>query len=161
MTGLRLTSAPAAAILILYILFVVSAAASLFLGVKAQGNLCTISGHSFEDRIIPAFISQKLRENAGVGAVYTDDFGGSSALYIESSLNGVIYTDIIYGYDGQLYELFCKKGAHFTCADGIRLMALSQVTFSEPQTGLLHADITGSDGKTRALCVFLRSGGGI
>ncbi|MFB0921096.1 MAG: DUF4860 domain-containing protein [Oscillospiraceae bacterium] len=146
-------------VLLLYLLFIASAAATLLLGVKAQSNLCSISGHSFEDRTVPAFIAEKLHESDGVGAVYTGNFGGASALYIECSLEGLIYTDIIYGYDDQLYELFCEKGAVFSCEDGTQLVSLGQIAFFETKTGLIQAIITGSDGKTRVLYFFLRSGG--
>ena len=161
MSRTKLTSVYAAAVLFLYLLFIGAAASSLFLGIKVQNSLRARSEYSFDDGIIPAFISQKLRESDGVGTIYIGDFDGSSALYIESFLNRAIYTDIIYSYDGQLYELFCEKGARFTCDGGIRLAPLNQVAFSESRSGLIQADITGSDGKTRALCVFLRRGGGI
>ncbi len=155
----KLVSVSVAVVIFLYLLFIGSAAASLFLGTKAQGSLEILSVHSFEERTIPAFIAEKLRESDGNGAIYTGDFCGSSALFIESSLEGVLYTDIIYGYDGQLFELFCVKGDPFSREDGTQLVSLDTVVFSEPKTGLIHVIITNSAGETTILDIFLRSGG--
>ncbi|PKM73179.1 MAG: hypothetical protein CVU91_06335 [Firmicutes bacterium HGW-Firmicutes-16] len=159
MKGSKLTSVSVVAVLFLYLLFIGSAAVSLFLGTKAQGSLEVLSMHSFEARTIPAFIAEKLRESDDIGAIYTGDFSGSSALFIESSLDGVLYTDMIYGYDGRLFELFCEKGALFSREDGAQLALLGTVSFSEPKTGLIHVVITGSDGEKTTLDIFLRSGG--
>ncbi len=159
MKGSKLASVSVLAVLFLYLLFIGSAAVSLFLGTKAQGSLNALSARSFEERTIPAFIAEKLRESDGNGAIYTGDFCGSSALFIESSLEGVLYTDIIYGYDGRLFELFCEKGDPFSREDGAQLVSLGKVSFSEPKTGLIHVVITDSDGEKTILDIFLRSGG--
>ena len=161
MTKSKLTSVSAAAVLLLYLLFIGSVTSSLFLGAKAQSNLRSLSEFSFESRTIPAFIAEKLRECDGSGAVYTGDFDGSNALFIESSLEGVLYTDIIYGYDSRLFELFCQKDSPFSREDGLPLATLDDVVFSEPRTGLIKAIVTGSDGKTSVFNIFLRSGGDI
>ena len=161
MTRSKLTSVSAAAVLLLYLLFIGSVTSSLFLGTKAQSNLHVLSESSFENRTVPAFIAEKLREHDGGGAVYTGDFGGSSTLIFESSLKGVIYTDVIYGYDGHLYELFCEKDAPFSREDGVPLSTLGDVAFSEPMAGLIQTIVTGSDGKTSVFSIYLMSGGKI
>ncbi|MEA4896209.1 MAG: DUF4860 domain-containing protein [Oscillospiraceae bacterium] len=155
----NLKSMSAAAVVLLYLLFICSAAASLFLGIRVQAFSSEFSQLSFEERTVPAFITEKLRENDRSGAVYTGDFNGSSALFIESSFEGVLYTDIIYSYDGWLYELFCEKGAAFTRGDGTRLVTLDAVNFTEPRAGLFQVSFTESDGKAAIFNVFLRNGG--
>lgn len=159
MTKLKLTSISVALVLLLYLLFIGSTAAALILGAKAQGSLGVLSEHSFEARTVPTFITEKLHEGDGGGAIYTGEFGGSSALFIESSLKGALYTDIIYGYDGRLFELFCEKGSTFSREDGLQLTSSGAVTFSEPKKGLIYVVITGSDGDASILNIFLRNGG--
>ena len=59
MTRSKLTSVSAAAVLLLYLLFIGSVTSSLFLGTKAQSNLASLSGFSFENRTVPAVIAEE------------------------------------------------------------------------------------------------------
>ncbi len=153
-----LWTASSAALLLLYLFFIGSAAAVLILGIKAQDFSETLSERSFGERMALAYLAEKLRQSDGCD-IYTGDFGGSNALFIESTYEGILYTDIIYGYDGHLCELFCEKGANFSPEDGSVLTEVGAVTFTEPADGLVRIEITDINGKTTVLNIFLRSGG--
>lgn len=157
----RLELASGAVAFLLYFVFIVAAAAVLFLGIKAQRSAELASDRAFEERMAMSYVAEKLRQSDGGGAVYTGYFGGESALFLESTYEGVLYTDIIYSCGGELRELFCEKGAHFSPDDGSALARSGSFVFSQSGNELIRIEMTGLDGKKTVLNIFLRSGGEI
>ncbi len=148
-----------ASVLFLLVAFIGSAMAVLVLGTQAEISQRAFSEQAFSDRTLMSFLSEKLRQGDSGGNIYIGDFDGINALFIESTLEGKLYTDIIYCYDGALCELFCEKGAVFSQKDGTKLIESERVVFSETKSGLIFIEATDTEGKTSFLHLFLKSGG--
>jgi len=149
------------AAVLIFVLFFCFAGASIVaveLGNRAASATETASELSFNARLLPAFIAEKLRESDGY-VIHTGRFHGLSALFVESAIEDVSYTDIIYAYEGNLCELFCEKGSDFLPGDGPALLAVHTLEFTEPKTGLIRIDAEDALGHVLSFHIYIRSGG--
>jgi len=151
--------AATACVLFLLLAFIGSAMAVVVLGIQSESSEKSFSTQAFCERTLMSFLAEKLRQGDGSGDIYVGEFDGINALFIESTLQDTLYTDIIYCYDGALCELFCEKGTDFSHKDGTKLIEVGSVIFSEPESGLIYIEATGTEGKTSFLHLFLKSGG--
>lgn len=151
--------AATASVLFLLLAFVGSALAVVVLGKDFESTEKSFSAQSFRERALMSFLTEKLRQGDGSGDIYVGEFDGANALFIESTFQDTLYTDIIYCYDGALYELFCEDRADFSHKDGIKLIDVGYVIFSEPESGLINIEATDTEGKTSFIHLFLKSGG--
>lgn len=159
MKRLKMHFAAAACVFFLLLAFIGSAMAVLVLGTQAESTEKAFSERSFCERTLITYLAEKLRQGDGGGDIYVGEFDGINALFIESTLEGDLYTDIIYCCDGALCELLCKKGADFSQKDGIKLFEADSVIFSKPESGLIYIEATDTEGRTSILHLFLKSGG--
>lgn len=151
--------ASTASVLFLLLAFVGSALAVVVLGKDFESAEKSFSAQSFCQRALMSFLTEKLRQGDGSGDIYVGEFNGTNALFIESTFQDTLYTDIIYCYDGALCELFCENGADFSHKDGNKLIDVGSVIFSEPESGLIYIEATDTEGKTSFIHLFLKSGG--
>ena len=100
-------------IIMLLCAFAASVLMVLLLGARVYGSMTRSSGENYDRRTCAAYISEKLRHGDSLGAVKTGEFDSCSALYLYSEVGGSEYSDILYYYDGWLWELSCDKGAAF------------------------------------------------
>lgn len=155
----KINFAATTCVLFLLLAFIGSAIAVVGLGTQSESAEKAISAQAFCKRTLMSFLAEKVRQGDGSGDIYVGEFEGTNALFIEYTLQETLYTDIIYSYDGALCELFCEKGAGFSHKDGTKLIEVSSVIFSEPESGLIYIEATGTDGKTSSLHLYLKSGG--
>ena len=155
----KIRFAATACVLFLLLAFIGSAVAVVLLGTQSESAEQSFSAQTFGKRTLMSFLSEKLRQGDGAGDIYVGEFDGTNALFIESTLQGALYTDIIYGYEGFLCELLCEKSADFSHKDGTKLIEVGSVSFSEPESGLIYIEVTDTEGKTSFLHMFLKSGG--
>ena len=155
----RLGPVSATAVVLIFLMFIGSSVAVLALGIRAQGALAISSERSFDERTSLSYIAEKLRQNDGAGEIYVGDFNGSSAFFIESTLEGVRYVSVLYCYNGYLRELFFEKGTNFSREDGTPLIGIDEITFSEPKKGLIRIEMINENHKRTVMVMFLQSGG--
>ena len=146
-------------IIMLLCAFAASVLMVLLLGARVYGSMTRSSGENYDRRTCAAYISEKLRHGDSLGAVKTGEFDSCSALYLYSEGGGSEYSDILYYYDGWLWELNCDKGAVFTRTDGVQVVETDPVSFSGPEDGIVTAAISGEDGAAERIRYCLRSGG--
>lgn len=132
---------------------------SLLLGARVYGAMNKNAGKTYNRRTCAAYITEKLRHGDSAGAVETGSFDGCSALYLTTQAGGTDYSDILYYYNGWLWELNCEKGTAFTRTDGVRVVETGPVTFSGPENGVVTAGVTDMNGQQQGVTYRLRSGG--
>jgi len=106
-----------------------------------------------------SYIAEKFRHNDVKDSVYVGEFDGLNALFLDTEEKGVVYCDIIYCYDGWIWELYCERGLDFLRTDGTKVIEAKSVSFRDLGSGLFYVEATDLDGKTSKLNICLRSGG--
>ena len=74
-------------------------------------------------------------------------------------MDGLIYENILYVYDGWLRELLCEQGWELDPEDGRTISQARSLTIGQPSPGLLELTCTGTDGRVSTANVYVRSGG--
>lgn len=139
--------------------FAASALLVLLLGAKIYKSTVSSSDTAHSHRVCTSYIAEKLRHADENGAVSLGQFDGEDALFLTSEYDGVEYTTIIYAYDGWLWELYSEKGASFSREDGLKLMEVEALSFSQMAPGLFSIEAVALGGSTSRRNVYLRSGG--
>jgi len=96
-------------VLTLACLFAASILMVLMLGANIYGNIQETSEAQFSEKVSLSYIKTKVHSNDIAGGVRTGEFGGVSALYLDSEIDGETFSTIIYSYNGWLKELFASK----------------------------------------------------
>ncbi len=159
---MRRNTAAAPDTLILTVLacaFAASVLLVLLLGAGIYQSAASSSDAAYSERVCTSYIAEKLRHGDENGAVSLGSFDGGEALFLESDDGGVRYTTIIYSHDGWLWELFCEKGADFSREDGVKIIEVRAVHFSEAEPGLFSIEAVGPGGAANRRTIHLRSGG--
>lgn len=159
MKRFKINFAATACVLFLLLAFIGSAMAVVVFGTQSESSEKAFIAQAFSERTLMPFLAEKLRQGDGLGDIYTGEFDGINALFIESTLQNTLYTDIIYCYDGALCELFCENGSDFSRKDGTKIIEVGSVIFSEPESGLIYIEATDKEGRTSFLHLLLKSGG--
>jgi hypothetical protein len=152
-------AADAVLTIILIVAFAASVLLVLLFGTRIYRSMSAGAESAYDERTCAAYLAEKLRHGDERGAVRLGSFDGAEALYIDSEYDGVVYSQILYCYDGWVWELLCEKDAVFSKTDGTKLIPARAVQFSEPSPGLFYIEAVGLDGEVGGLYVSLRSGG--
>lgn len=155
----RSGTADTVALVALIAAFMLSVLFVLLLGARVYRGMSAGAESAYGERTCAAYLAEKLRHGDAQGAVRLGGFDGAEALYIDSEYDGTVYSQILYCYDGWVWELFCERDAGFSKTDGTRLIPAQAVHFSEPSPGLFYIEAVGRDGEVGGLYVCLRSGG--
>ena len=155
----RTSSVDTLFVVVLFCAFTASVLLVLLLGARVYGAMTKTAAQTFDRRTCAAYVTEKLRHGDSTGAVETGVFDGCSALYLTTDANGMAYSDILYYYNGWLWELNCEKSASFTRTDGVQVVEAGTVVFSGPTDGVVTAAITDMDGQEQGVTYRLRSGG--
>ena len=155
----KIQSADAVLAVVLVVAFAAAVLFVLLFGTRIYRGTSAGAESAFDERTSVAYLAEKLRHGDERGAVRLDSFDGVEALYIDSEYDGVVYSQILYCYDGWVWELLCERGAEFSKTDGTKLIPARDVRFSEPSPGLFYIEAVGLDGEVDGLHVSLRSGG--
>ena len=104
-----------------------------------------------------AYLTEKVHQNDADGQIDIGTFDGCEALQIRQSYGDSDYTTYIYAYEDALRELFVKDGAPASAEDGRAILAVSSLSFTRPDDGLLSFSCTNTDGTTARAVVQVRS----
>ena len=157
----RTTSVDTLFTVVLLCAFTASVLLVLLLGARVYGAMTKSAARTYDRRTCAAYVTEKLRHGDSAGDVETGTFDGCSALYLTTDADGSAYSDILYYYDGWLWELSCEKGASFTRTDGVQVVETGTVVFSGPTAGVVTAAITDMNGQAQGVTYRLRSGGAV
>jgi len=147
------------AALITFGVFAVCILLVLFTGAEAYRQMTRRDQRAFSDRTAVQYLTTRVRQADEAGRLSVEPFGDGDALVIREEFDGAFYETRIYCHGGFLCELFSLSGGGMAPEDGEQILEAERLSL-ELEGRLLWADITGSDGASHRLSLYLRSGEG-
>ncbi|MCL2004152.1 MAG: DUF4860 domain-containing protein [Oscillospiraceae bacterium] len=127
-----------AAILVTFCVFILSVFTALILGVGAYQNITRASRSGYDERLCLSYIWTKVKTGDEAGKVYTGEFHGLPALFIDEEYGGGTHHTVIYHYDGWVYELFAEAGHDHLPRDGIPVVRNESLLPEQLGNGLIR-----------------------
>lgn len=141
----------------LLFVFAFSAVSVVLLATGVYRDTASHSSRSYTAETALAYLTEKVHQNDADGQIDIGTFDGCEALQIRQSYGDSDYTTYIYAYEDALRELFVKDGAPASAEDGRAILAVSSLSFTRPDDGLLSFSCTNTDGTTARAVVQVRS----
>ena len=145
------------ATLLIFAVFALCIIGAILLGAKSYKSITARDTASYEMRTCTQFISTKIRKAESPGMISVVDFNGGSALKIDETADGSMYSTYIYCSDNWLREVFTDYDDVPSPSAGEKLLELSSLDFSM-ENGLVTAKIISSEGNTSTLLISVRGG---
>lgn len=142
--------------LALFCVFAASALLVVLIGANVYKGTVAEMGESFSTCTSVTYISTKIRQSDAVNSVYIADFGGENALVLTQEIGGEIYETRIYHRDGELRELFTRKGEAVSPDDGQFIMNVRALYMEETQDHLFRFTSEDASGRHISLLVAPR-----
>ena len=148
--------------LLLFCVFTVSMLMVLLTGADGYRKISEGMESQFSERTCLSYLVTKIRHydslNAeGVNNIGIVDFEGVSAIALDEDIDGMLFTTLVYFYDGHLYELFALKDCGLYPEDGLPILAVDDIRFEYALDSLLRLTVV-SGGRELSQYVFLQSG---
>ena len=143
--------------LALFCVFAATSLAVVIIGANVYKNTVSKMDNNFRVRTSAAYISEKIRQNDKVGAVYVSQIQKEPALVLEQEHEENIYQTWIYSYEGTLREVFTEKGTDILPSDGQEIMQIQDLEIRKLLDNLIEFSVIGEDGKTTTQLICLRS----
>jgi len=128
-------------VLIVFSIFAFSVLMVLMLGASVYRNVNDISREGQYEHTTMSYIWTKVKNFDDAGTIHVGDFNGVPALFIDEKLGDTEFRTAIYGYDGWLYELFSESGLEFYPEDGVRIVSVDKLSFTEMDNGLIEVTV--------------------
>jgi hypothetical protein len=139
-------------VLMVFVIFAISVLLVLMFSASVYGNVSETLREEKDERAVLSYIWTKVRSFDEADSIAVADFHGIPALFINEDFEGMRFHTIIYHYDGRLHELFSDAQLEFYPVDGLPILAISDLNFSEIEYGLIR--VTSGE---RSLLLSLRS----
>lgn len=144
-------------VLTLFCAFAISVLLVLVFGTKAYSAIRKDTDETYFCRTALSFIGEKLRNGDESGSVSLGEHCGQPALVIGKTYNDVLFNTYIYYYDGNIYELLCRKGIELEVDAGNVIISASALSFERKGENLLKINYTDTAGLSQSLLISLRS----
>lgn len=143
-------------ILFVLTLFCVFALCSILLiavGARVYQNTLNNMEMHFTSTTSLSYITEKIRQNDYADGISIAEFGENDALVLLSEYNGEEYCTYIYSYGGQLKELFTKKNISLSPEAGRNILAISDFSVLEVDTGLYEITLVDDEHKSETILI--------
>lgn len=147
-------------ILSIFCLFAASVLFALMLGTKIYSSMQSSSQDTYYRRTALAYVTEKIRHGDSLDAVSVGEIGGTQALILSESMEGVEYQTSIYLFDGWICELFCEKGLGLPPEAGNHVVEAENLAFEEITQGAYKISYLDPSGNPAQTIVWLRSAEG-
>lgn len=114
----------------LFFVFTVSALTVILLASNIYRSTTEHSSLNYTAATSLSYITEKIHQN-NHGGIYPSTFDSCDALVIESTYNDSDYLTYIYEYEGELKELFIRKGVPAKAADGTAILPIESFSVKE------------------------------
>ena len=145
-----------AAVLALCGLFAVLAVGLAILSSGVYRSAAASDGNSAR-RTALSYLVNQVRRADRAGGVAVGTFGDGDAVALTETVEGEDYVTILYCLDGQLMELYAEAGSGLTPADGLAVLALSDLSV-ETDGARITFTVTAPDGTVSTASVSPRCG---
>ena len=146
-----------AAVLALCGLFAVLAVGLAVLSSGVYRSAVSASDGNSARRTALSYLVNQVRRADRTGGVAVGAFGDGDAVALTETVEGDDYVTILYCLDGQLMELYAEAGSGLTPADGLAVLALSDLSV-ETDGARITFTVTAPDGAVSAASVSPRCG---
>lgn len=126
-------------VMVIFAVFAFSVLMVLTLGAGVYRNINDMTHEQENERMALSYVRTKVRNSDNAGAVGLVSFDGRQALRISENIGGTEYKTVIYVYDGWLCEIFTEASMTFSPQDGMPVVQVGDLQFSEPGAGLIEA----------------------
>ena len=133
-------------VLVLFAVFAITVIAVLALGANSYQRLVARDNDAYNRRIITSYVAAKLRSSDAVGSVAVGGFSspktndGINTLHLYMDVEGDIYDQRIYFYDGHVYELLTLSESNIEPEDGSPILEAHGLDFEmEGDVVTIHA----------------------
>ncbi len=93
------------------------------------------SESQFNQRIALSYLVNRVRQSDIYDSLHIEETSAGQTLVISQTISGEVYRTWIYHYNGFLCELLIPQSLPFAAEEGIQLVELSGLSFSQPSTG--------------------------
>lgn len=145
--------------LVLFCVFAMSLLLVLLTGAKAYRGVRDNMEEQYLERTCISYIAAKVRHYDEQGAVLIGELDGVPALCLTESIDGAAYVTYLYFHEGYICELFTEAGHAMRATDGMRIMDVEGLAFSQASENLLSVSCTGTNGVAVEVMLHLRSEG--
>ena len=133
-------------VLALFFVFAVSSILLIAIGASIYRRNTDSMEHNYTIRSSHAYLAEKMRAADTEGAVSIGETDGLQSLLLRQETDGKSYITRLYLYDGCITELFHRADVELPASAGMQLMEVSDLSFTQTETGLIKADVTETDG---------------
>lgn len=141
----------------LFFVFALSALTLVLFAARVYRSTTENSSLQYTSRTGLSYISEKIHQNDGNGAITLGSFDGCDALIMEQELGEKTYLTYIYANDQSLKELFIKSGVNAKAADGRTILDIQNFSIRQLSENLFRFDCTDAKGQTSSTIVGVRS----
>lgn len=137
----KFSSLSTVAALLVLAVFAVGIMGVLLSGVTAYRRLTQRDQKAYDCRTAAQYLTTKLRQAPGSGAVSMGSFGDGDALVIQEEWEGTAFVTRIYCHDGWLMELYSIAEGSFSPKDGQKIVPMDRLQ-TRQQGALLELTLT-------------------
>lgn len=142
-------------VILLFLLFSLSALALVILGGNVYSGILDHMDANYELRTPLAYMATKVRQGDARDGIRLDEEAlGTTALVLTENAGGEMYETWIYYYDGALREYYVSQGLEFIPSDGMKVVQAAGLTMEQEESGLLRFQCTAADGTQAELAVM-------
>lgn len=153
-------------VIVLFAVFAVTIVAVLALGANSYKSLVERDNEAYNKRIITSYISAKIRNYDAYAAIeVTDSYDeekqdGMNTLHLYEMIEGQLFEQKIYFYDGYIYEMFTVAGNNIEPEAGNPIMEAKALNFKK-EDSVIRITSVDVDGRENAATVALRCESGV
>lgn len=144
-------------LMVVFLIFTFSALSALLLAVNFYRSTVEKSGENENARVAVAYMREVIRQNDAEHAVTVSEFDGTPCIAAEQEGGYVLY---LYLKDGELRELYTKRGANVDIDDGQKIIELENFTLEEAEPGVICVECEDSLGNKERVIIGSRSNAG-
>jgi hypothetical protein len=122
-------------VLIVFGIFAFSVLMVLMLGAGIYRSMNEISQEGQNERLVLSYVRTKVKNYDGADRIHIGHFHGIPALTIDERIGDEVYQTLIYHYDGWLYELYSETPQFFAPEEGMKILEIDNLVYSEEQQG--------------------------
>lgn len=141
----------------LFFVFALSALTLVLFAARIYRSTTENSSLQYTSRTGLSYISEKIHQNDGNGAITLGSFDGCEALIMEQRYGEDTYCTYIYAYEKNLKELFIKDGVDANAADGRTILEIQDFSIEQISDHLFRFDCTDAKSQASSAIVGIRS----
>ncbi len=147
-------------VLALFGIFAFSALMLVMIGANVYQNTVDDMSSNFDSRTATAYITEKLRQGDAAGSVSLEQLEDTDALVLSQDIEGQEYCTYLYFHQGNLMELFTRRGADLvgdTLGAGQAIMPLKDMEIKALSDSLFSVRLTTAEGEAKSLLLNVHS----